>query len=43
MTLSALVAPWIFGEGLTVKRVVGVALGVAAMAVLSLDTSVAPQ
>jgi transporter family protein len=37
VTLSALVAPWVFQEGLTVRRVIGVALGVAAMVVLSLD------
>ena len=42
VTLSALVSPWIFAEGLTVKRVIGVALGIAAMAVLSTETSVEP-
>ena len=39
MTLSALVAPWIFAEGFTVRRVLGVALGVAAMVVLSMDAA----
>jgi transporter family protein len=42
VTLSALVAPWLFGEGLTVKRVFGVLLGVAAMVVLSLDGTATP-
>jgi transporter family protein len=37
VTLSALAAPWIFAEGFTLRRVVGVALGIAAMVVLSLD------
>jgi multidrug transporter EmrE-like cation transporter len=37
VTLSALVAPWVFGEGFTSKRVLGVALGVAAMVVLAFD------
>ena len=32
--LSALVAPWIFGESFTLRRAAGVALGVAAMWVL---------
>jgi bacterial/archaeal transporter family protein len=39
VTLSALVAPWIFAEGFTVRRVLGVALGVAAMVVLSMDAA----
>ena len=33
VTLSALAAPWIFAEGFTVRRVIGVGLGVAAMVV----------
>jgi uncharacterized membrane protein len=37
VTLSALVAPWLFGEGFTARRAIGVALGVAAMAVLAQD------
>jgi bacterial/archaeal transporter family protein len=37
VTASALLAPWIFGEGFTLRRALGVALGVAAMVVLSLD------
>jgi transporter family protein len=37
VTLSALVAPWVFSEGFTGRRVLGVALGVAAMVVLSMD------
>ena len=40
VTLSALVAPWIFSEGFTVKRVIGIALGLAAMIVLSTEGSV---
>jgi transporter family protein len=35
VTLSALVAPLVFGEAWTARRVVGVVLGVAAMWVLS--------
>jgi uncharacterized membrane protein YuzA (DUF378 family) len=35
VTLSALVAPLVFGEAWTARRVVGVILGVAAMWVLS--------
>jgi uncharacterized membrane protein len=34
VALSAIVAPWVFGESLTVRRVVGIALGLAAMWVL---------
>jgi transporter family protein len=37
VTLSAVVAPWLFSEGFTVKRVVGVLLGMAAMVVLAMD------
>jgi hypothetical protein len=37
VTLSALVAPFLFAEAFTVRRVIGVGLGVAAMVVLSLD------
>ena len=39
VTLSALIAPWIFGEGFTVRRAIGVGLGIAAIAVLSRDES----
>jgi hypothetical protein len=39
VTLSALVAPWVFAEGFTLRRAVGVGLGVAAMVVLSMDAS----
>jgi transporter family protein len=35
VTLSALIAPLVFAEAFTVRRAIGVALGVAAMAVLS--------
>jgi uncharacterized membrane protein len=34
VALSALAAPWLFGESFTVRRAVGVALGIAAMWVL---------
>jgi len=37
VALSALVAPWIFAEGFTARRALGVALGLAAMAILSFD------
>jgi uncharacterized membrane protein len=40
VALSALAAPWIFGEGLTLRRLVGVGLGIAAMAVLSTEPTV---
>jgi uncharacterized membrane protein len=35
VALSALAAPWVFGEGFTPRRAVGVALGLAAMWVLA--------
>jgi uncharacterized membrane protein len=38
VALSAAAAPWLFGETFTLRRMVGVALGVAAIAVLSRDT-----
>jgi uncharacterized membrane protein len=41
VTLSALVAPWIFAEGFTVRRAIGIGLGIAAMAVLALDDAAA--
>jgi len=41
VTLSALLAPLIFAEGFTVRRTIGIALGVAAMAVLALDDAAA--
>jgi drug/metabolite transporter (DMT)-like permease len=37
VALSALVAPWLFREPLTPRRLLGVALGVAAMLVLSTE------
>jgi uncharacterized membrane protein len=37
VTLSALVAPLLFAEAFTVRRAIGVGLGVAAMVVLSMD------
>jgi bacterial/archaeal transporter family protein len=37
VAISALLAPVIFREPLTVRRVIGVALGVAAMAILSTE------
>jgi bacterial/archaeal transporter family protein len=35
VALSALAAPWLFGEGVTLRRAIGVGLGLIAMAVLS--------
>ena len=35
VALSALAAPWLFGETVTLRRAVGVGLGLAAMVVLS--------
>jgi transporter family protein len=40
VTLSALFAPVFFGEGFTVRRALGVALGIAAIVVLSRDPGV---
>jgi uncharacterized membrane protein len=34
VALSALIAPWLFGESFTVRRAIGVGLGLAAMWVL---------
>ena len=43
MTLSAPgLAPWVFAEGFTVRRAIGVGLGVAAMVVLSMDGAAEP-
>ncbi len=38
VALSGLVAPWLFGESFTVRRAVGVALGLAAMWVLGSES-----
>jgi hypothetical protein len=38
VALSALAAPWIFGETFTLRRAAGVALGVAAMWVLGAES-----
>jgi multidrug transporter EmrE-like cation transporter len=38
VTLSAIVAPWIFGEPWTARRALGVALGVAGMFVLATES-----
>ena len=43
VTLSALAAPWIFAEGFTGRRLLGVGLGVAAMVVLSMDEAAAAR
>jgi uncharacterized membrane protein len=37
VTLSAFAAPLVFGETMTARRALGIALGIAAMAVLSRD------
>jgi bacterial/archaeal transporter family protein len=42
VALSALAAPWIFGESFTARRALGVALGIAAIAVLSGEGAAAP-
>lgn len=38
VALSGLVAPWLFGESFTVRRLLGVALGLAAMWVLGTES-----
>jgi uncharacterized membrane protein len=38
VAVSALVAPWIFGESFTLRRSIGVALGLAAMWVLGTES-----
>jgi uncharacterized membrane protein len=38
VALSALFAPWLFGEAFTLRRAVGVALGIAAMWVLGAES-----
>ncbi len=43
VTLSALASPWVFAEGFTARRVLGVLLGVAAMLVLSTDDAAVPS
>jgi uncharacterized membrane protein len=42
VTLSALAAPFLFAESFSVRRAIGVALGVAAMVVLSVDGASEP-
>jgi uncharacterized membrane protein len=42
VALSALAAPWLFDESFTVRRALGVALGIAAIAVLSGEGSAGP-
>jgi bacterial/archaeal transporter family protein len=39
VALSAIVAPFVFHEAITPRRVVGVALGIAAMAILATERS----
>jgi drug/metabolite transporter (DMT)-like permease len=38
VAMSALVAPWLFGESLTARRALGVALGLASMWVLASES-----
>jgi drug/metabolite transporter (DMT)-like permease len=38
VALSALAAPWLFGESFTLRRILGVALGIAAMWVLGTES-----
>jgi hypothetical protein len=40
MAMSALAAPWLFGESFTLRRAVGVGLGVLAIAILSQEAAV---
>jgi bacterial/archaeal transporter family protein len=42
VALSALAAPWVFGESFTWRRALGVALGIAAIAVLSREDGTGP-
>jgi len=42
VAISALASPWIFSEPMTVRRAVGVALGIAALVVLSTERSPSP-
>ncbi|MEO8876256.1 MAG: hypothetical protein ABI461_11760 [Polyangiaceae bacterium] len=42
VTLSALAAPMLFGEGWSTRRAIGILLGVAAIVVLSRDPAVKP-
>jgi transporter family protein len=42
VTLSALIAPFAFGESFTARRAIGVLLGVAAIFVLSQDGATSP-
>jgi uncharacterized membrane protein len=42
VAISALASPWIFSEPMTVRRAIGVALGIAALVVLSTERSGAP-
>jgi uncharacterized membrane protein len=41
VAISALVSPWIFKEPLTPRRIVGIALGIAALVVLSTERTAA--
>jgi drug/metabolite transporter (DMT)-like permease len=42
VAISAVFAPFLFGEGFTWRRVLGVALGLAALAILSTEKADAP-
>jgi len=42
VALSALLAPWLFGEPITVRRSIGVLLGLLAVVVLATDSEAAP-
>ena len=43
VALSALVSPWLFREPMTARRLLGVALGIAAIAVLSTERPAAEE
>lgn len=43
VALSSLAAPWLFREPMTVRRLVGVALGITAMVLLATERSSTPE
>lgn len=43
VAISALLSPWLFKEPMTTRRLIGVALGLAAIVVLSTERSATPE